>query len=110
MVLASSNKFYHHLSLWRQIFEEILNMPSKTPLVTISIPTYNSGPFLDLCLKAIRTQSYRSIEINIIDGDSKDNTIEIARSNKIENIKNYQGALLGARYEGIKIAKGEYIL
>ncbi len=87
--------------------KKIWNM-SKS-LVTISIPTFNSAFFLERCLDAVRRQTYKNIEINIIDGNSKDNTIEIARKFGAKII-NYPEALLGARYEGLKIANGEYIL
>ncbi len=82
----------------------------KTPLVTITIPTLNSGKFLRLCLEAIRNQVYKNIEINIIDGFSEDDTVVIAKKYGVEKIKFFDGALLGARYEGVKLSKGEYIL
>jgi glycosyltransferase involved in cell wall biosynthesis len=43
--------------------EEVVN----DPLVTISIPTFNSGEYLDLCLHGIEQQTYKNIEINIVD-------------------------------------------
>jgi glycosyltransferase involved in cell wall biosynthesis len=82
----------------------------KQPLVTISIPTYNSEPFLALCLESIKTQTYPNIEINIVDGKSKDRTIEITKEYGVENILINKVALLGARHEGLKIANGELIL
>jgi glycosyltransferase involved in cell wall biosynthesis len=82
----------------------------KNPLVTISIPTYNSAPFLKTCLDAIKKQSYKNIEINIVDGNSKDSTLQIAKEYKIKDIIIYEKALLGARYEGVKHAKGEFVL
>lgn len=80
----------------------------NNPLVTISIPTYNSGSFLKTCLVAIKEQTYSNIEVNIIDGGSIDDTVKISRSFGIEPI--FSGALLGARYEGFKSAKGDYVL
>ncbi|MBI2028468.1 MAG: glycosyltransferase family 2 protein [Candidatus Levybacteria bacterium] len=81
-----------------------------TPLVTITIPTYNSEKALKLCLDAIRKQTYKNIEINVIDGASKDNTIKVARKFNVKDIKTCKGSLLEARYEGIKKAKGKYVL
>ncbi len=80
------------------------------PLVTISIPTYNSSKTLKRCLDAIRKQSYKNIEVNIIDGASTDKTLEIAKKLKIKNIKILKGSLLEARCLGVQIAKGKYIL
>lgn len=80
------------------------------PLVTISIPTYNSGPFLQTCLEAIKEQTYKRIEINIVDGGSKDDTLQIARKNGIKAIFSSKEALLEARYIGLEHAKGKYVL
>ena len=81
----------------------------KLPLITITIPTLNSGAFLERCLQAVKSQTYNHIEVNIIDGGSIDNTLEIAKKYKVGYI-HYPHALLGARNEGLVHAKGEYIL
>jgi glycosyltransferase involved in cell wall biosynthesis len=80
------------------------------PLVTISIPTYNSEKFIKLCLEAIKNQTYKNIEVNFIDGNSKDKTIEIIKSLGYENIITNNLSLLASRYEGAKAAGGEYVL
>lgn len=82
---------------------------AKRPLVTISIPTLQSAGFLETCLKAIFSQTYKHIEVNIVDGGSTDGTVEIAKKYRVKVIP-YPKALLGARYEGMKDARGEYIL
>lgn len=83
---------------------------NNKPLVSVTIPTYNSEKFIDKCLKAIKNQSYKNIEINIIDGGSKDNTVEIARRNGIKNIYINKKSLLSARYEGVLKSHGEFVL
>lgn len=80
------------------------------PLVTITIPTYNSANFLKLCLEAIRNQTYDNIEINIVDGYSTDDTIKIAKEFGVNKILYYKGYLLGARYLGVRASKGDFIL
>lgn len=80
------------------------------PLVSISVPTYNSEKTLGLCLNSIKNQTYKKLEINIIDGGSKDKTIEVAKKNGVENIVICTGSLLESRYEGVKLAKGKYVL
>lgn len=80
------------------------------PLVTITVPTYNSANFLKLCLEAIRNQTYDNIEINIVDGYSSDDTIKIAREFGVNKILYYKGYLLGARYQGVRASKGDFIL
>jgi glycosyltransferase involved in cell wall biosynthesis len=49
------------------------------PLVSISIPCYNYGRFLGEAIESALNQTYRSIEIIVIDDGSTDNTVEIAR-------------------------------
>ena len=82
---------------------------TKQPLVSVSIPTYNSGDFLQLCLDAIKAQTYNKIETHIIDGESKDDTLDIAKKNKIASYT-YKDALLGAREYGLRKSKGTYVL
>lgn len=50
------------------------------PLVSVIVPTFNSSPFLDACLRSIKNQSYENIELIVVDNNSRDNTKEIARS------------------------------
>lgn len=52
---------------------------NNKPLVSIIIPTKNSDEFLENCLKSIKNQTYKNIEIIVVDGKSKDKTLEIAR-------------------------------
>jgi glycosyltransferase involved in cell wall biosynthesis len=47
-------------------------------LVSVIIPTYNSSRTLEKCLESIKNQSYKNIEIIVVDNNSKDNTKEIA--------------------------------
>lgn len=80
------------------------------PLVTISIPTHNSGKTLGLCLDAIRKQTYKNIEINIVDDESTDETIKVAHKFKVDKIETFRGLLLEARYKGVQISRGKYIM
>ncbi len=78
------------------------------PLVSVIIPTYNSGRTLQECLSALTTQRYQDIEIIITDSFSKDRTKEIARhfTNTIIDAE----SLALARKKGVELAKGKYIL
>ncbi|HYK07940.1 MAG TPA: glycosyltransferase family 2 protein [Candidatus Eisenbacteria bacterium] len=82
----------------------------KNPLVTISIPTYNSEAFLPKCLQAIKDQSYKHVEINIIDGGSSDKTIAVAQKFGVKNILVSKGSLMRARFEGAKKSHGTFVL
>ena len=49
------------------------------PRVSFVIPTFNSEMTLEKCLASIRNQEYPDIEIVVVDGYSKDNSVQIAR-------------------------------
>lgn len=82
----------------------------KQPLISVSIPTRNSENSLGKCLKALRDQSYKNIEIIIIDKNSTDRTLQIAKKYGAAKIKNCEDSLLAARLEGVKASTGKYSL
>lgn len=83
---------------------------SRNPLVTITIPTYNSAETLDRCLTAIEYQTYKNSELSIVDSASTDATLDIVARHGVGEIYQYKGGLLGARKTGIMNAKGRYVL
>ena len=78
-------------------------------LVSINIPTFNSGKTLEKTLESVKNQNYKNVEVIVIDSYSKDNTVEIAKQYGAK-VYYYKGALLGARYLGVKKSKGKYVL
>jgi glycosyltransferase involved in cell wall biosynthesis len=79
------------------------------PLISIVVPTRNSERTLDECLSSLINQTSHNIEIIIVDTQSNDNTINIARK-YLAKIIETEWKLLGARYLGFKASKGDYIL
>ncbi|EAB3621135.1 glycosyltransferase, partial [Salmonella enterica] len=59
----------------------------NTPLISIIIATFNSELVIANCLQSVISQSYKNIEVIIMDGGSYDKTLDIARSFKDERIK-----------------------
>ena len=47
--------------------------------VAVIIPVYNSSSFLDECIKSIISQTYKNIEIILINDGSTDNSLEIIK-------------------------------
>jgi len=77
-------------------------------LVSVIVPTKNSSGFLDKCLDSIKNQTYKNIEIVVVDNNSMDNTKEIAKkyTDKVFN----QGPERSAQVNfGVNQAIGEYI-
>jgi glycosyltransferase involved in cell wall biosynthesis len=84
------------------------------PLVSIIIPVYNAVEYMSRCLDSCRDQTYKSIEIIIVDDGSKDNSAETGRmySQKDKRfivITQENKGVSEARNNGIMHAKGEYI-
>lgn len=84
------------------------------PLVSIIIPYYNGGAFVEQTLSSAISQTYNNIEIIIVDDGSRD-TISIDVFDKIEHtkVKKYRTINQGlamARNTAISMASGEIIL
>ena len=88
---------------------ESVGLVKKYPYVTITIPTYNSGRTLSLCLDAVSQQTYKRLEVLLIDSGSTDNTAAIAKKYSYQLI-HVKGGLLMSRLKGIQKAKGDYVL
>lgn len=82
--------------------------------VSIIIPVYNGEKFISYCVKSAQQQTYRNIEIIIVDDGSTDNSAnlcdEFAKADKnITIIHKKNEGLSAARNDGMAIAKGKYI-
>lgn len=79
------------------------------PWISIIIPTRNEEESLPVSLRSVLDQDYPNCEIIIVDSNSTDTTKEIGLKNGARVI-NYDGKPLGARLEGIKAARADYVL
>lgn len=88
-------------------------MNEKISLVSIIIPSYQSAAFVTKAIDSCLAQTYKNIEIIVIDDGSTDNTKEVVSpyvtDKKIQYIYQPNKGLSGARNTGLKIAQGEYI-
>src|SRR4051794_34236040 len=50
------------------------------PLISIIVPSYNQGSFIRETLDSILSQDYRPLEVLVLDGASKDETVDVLRS------------------------------
>ena len=89
----------------------------KKPLVSILIANYNNGNLVKKCVKSCKDQTYKNIEIILIDDKSKDNSLKVISKLKgikfIKTKKNKTnvGAFnqMNAYYEAFKKSKGKII-
>lgn len=86
----------------------------EQPLVSIIVPVYNVSAYLEEALDSLISQTYKNIEIIIIDDGSKDNSGKIcdeyaAKDNRIKLIHKENGGLSAARNTALEIFSGDYI-
>lgn len=88
-------------------------MTQEYPLITVTVATYRSLPFLEKCLQSIKAQTYSNIEIIVVDALKYDPEEQKKCKEIIEKYTTYvqDGPERSIqRNRGIKDAKGEYVL
>lgn len=85
-----------------------------SPLITVVVPTYNSAEFVSGCLESISAQAYGNLEVIVMDGVSKDDTLQLVAefANGYPCIKVFSeldNGVYDAINKGVKLAKGEWI-
>lgn len=84
-------------------------------LISVVVPVYNVEAFLEKCITSILNQTYRNLEIIIVDDGSTDGSSKICaqmeqNDDRIIVVHKKNGGLVSARKAGIVRAKGEYII
>ncbi len=86
---------------------------SNTPKVTVITVVYNAEALIERTLRSILEQSYKNLESLIIDGKSKDKTLEVIGrfdDNRIRVISEKDTGIYDAMNKGISYSRGEYII
>ena len=102
------------------ILAELARMDAKTepfssdPLVSVIVPVYNEEKRLERCLDSIVGQTYRNLEIILVDDGSKDGSPAIcdryaAQDSRIKVLHKPNGGVSSARNAGLAMATGDYI-
>lgn len=86
----------------------------QTDLVSVCIPVYNVEDYLCTCLDSVLAQSYKNLDIVLVDDGSTDRTGTIcddyaSRDNRINVIHKTNGGIFSSRNECLKNVSGEYI-
>jgi len=82
------------------------------PLVSVIIPAYNAEANLGACIESVIAQTWKNLEIIIVDDGSRDASLKVAQSYSADNIEVISQKNAGAsvaRNTGLKVAHGEYI-
>jgi glycosyltransferase involved in cell wall biosynthesis len=84
------------------------------PLVSVIVPSYNSARTLERTLESVFTQSYRNIEVVLVDDGSTDGSVILAREiadrdNRLKLVAQENKGPGPARNHGLKQSKGKYI-
>ena len=80
----------------------------KNPLVSIIIPTLNSAEFIGQCLASVFKQTYQEIEVIVVDGGSRDETLAKVEKYDVKIFHTQRGRSFQKNY-GAKKAKGKYL-
>lgn len=83
-------------------------------LISVIVPVYNVEPYLRKCINSIIYQSYKNLEILLIDDGSTDNSGHFCdeyaeQDHRVKVVHKSNGGLSDARNRGIEIASGQYI-
>lgn len=89
-------------------------MEETDKLISIIVPIYNVEEYLSKCIESLLNQTYRNIEILLVNDGSTDNCKNICeqfeeKDSRIKLINKKNGGLSDARNAGLKVAKGEYV-
>lgn len=86
----------------------------KNKLISVVVPVYNVDKYLSICVNSILSQTFRELDIILVDDGSTDNSYQIcekfaASDKRIRVIHQQNKGLSGARNAGLDIVRGEYV-
>lgn len=87
----------------------------KETLISVIVPIYNVEKYIDRCLDSIVNQTYKNLEIILVDDGSPDNCPAICdiwakKDKRIKVIHKSNEGLAMARNSGLDVASGEYVI
>jgi glycosyltransferase involved in cell wall biosynthesis len=91
-------------------------MNDKKGLISIIVPVYKAEKYLSRCVESLLSQTYKNIEIILIDDDSPDNCPQLCdnyakqyKNINVIHLKDSGIGVSGARNAGLDNASGEYV-
>lgn len=101
----------NELALQQPLDQQQFPGPMKQPLVSIIIPSYNMAALVVRAVESVLKQTYKNIEIIVVDDGSTDDTrlrLEPFKD-KIRYFYKTNGGVCSARNVGLREARGEFI-
>ncbi|MBR1700307.1 MAG: glycosyltransferase [Bacteroidales bacterium] len=91
-----------------------IKVVNADPLLSVIVPVYQVEPWLERCVRSIRQQTYRHLEIILVDDGSPDRCGEICerlalQDSRIKVIHQANQGLSAARNTGLNCCQGEYV-
>lgn len=120
ITLGNNGRELAKLFTWSKACEKVANVYKKTlseqmdPSVSVVIPVFNKSETLERAVKSVLSQTRTVEEIIIVDNNSSDNSLEVARdlAQTYENVSLHNESKQGvahARNHGMNLADGKYI-
>lgn len=122
---SDNNKIYnseidYHIKLdmkenWQEKLNDFINYNLyKDTKISVIVPIHNTSKYLTKCINSITNQTYKNLEIILIDDGSTDNSLEICKilektDDRITVIHQENIGLSETRNKGMDLATGEYI-
>lgn len=86
----------------------------KSPIISVIVPCYGVERYLDRCVDSLLNQTFRDIEIILVDDGSPDSVPQMcddyaSRDERVKVVHKKNGGLGYARNSGLEIASGRYV-
>ncbi len=87
---------------------------NSNPLISVIVPVFNVEKYLNRCIDSILSQTYRHLEILLIDDGSNDSSPQICdeyskKDKRVRTIHKKNGGVSSARNAGLDVASGQFI-
>ena len=95
-------------------WKEKVNSVRNRPLISVVVPVYNTEQYFERCIESILDQSYKNLEVIVVNDGSPGNISELIQKYKKDSRVNFidnkdNRGLLRARVCGAQKATGEYL-
>ncbi len=84
-------------------------------MISIIVPVYNSEKYIGRCVESLTSQTYKNIEIILVNDGSADNSGALCdqfakNDGRIKVVHKQNGGVSAARNDGIQVSAGEYLM